>query len=148
MQVVLQIFRSIPQSPSPLPDTSHNRPDKKRLLQKGKGFTLIELMVVIVIIGILASIAIGIIIDAKEKACVSAIKSDLSNAYKISAAIHADKPEDEIDLDILNAYGFVESEGVDLNVINGNWDTLRITGIHPSVVAIYELNSTGRIFKQ
>jgi len=136
------------QNPSPLLDPSHNRPKKKQLLQKEKGFTLIEIMVVIVIVGILASIAMGILIDARERACVGSIKSDLSNAYKISIAFYAESPDDEIDLDILNAKGFVQSEGVVLTVVDGNWDALSITGTHPNVVAIYELDMTGQIFKQ
>jgi prepilin-type N-terminal cleavage/methylation domain-containing protein len=131
-----------------LSNTSHNRSQLKRLLQKEKGYTIIELMVVIVIVGILASIAIGIIIDSRERACVSAIKSDLSNAYKTSAALYAENPENEIELGILYANGFIESEDVEINVVDGNWDTLRITGSHPSVLSIYEMDNTGRVFKQ
>ncbi len=67
--MIRKMFRSIPQSPLHLPDNSHNRPKKKRLLQKEKGFTLIEMIVVIVIMGILASIAIGILIHVRERAC-------------------------------------------------------------------------------
>ena len=148
MRVVLQVFRPIPKNTSPLLDTSHNRPDIKQLLQKEKGFTLIEIMVVIVIMGILASIGMGILINTREKACVSSIKSDLSNAYKVSAAFYAESPDDEIDLDILNAKGLVQSEGVVLTVVDGNWDALSITGTHPNVLTIYELDMTGQIFKQ
>ena len=44
-----------------------------------KGFTLIELIVVIVIIGILAGIAIAKFVDTKEKAYVASMKADLRN---------------------------------------------------------------------
>ena len=44
-----------------------------------KGFTLIELMIVVVIIGILATIAIPKFASTKEKAYLASMKSDLRN---------------------------------------------------------------------
>ena len=44
-----------------------------------KGFTLIELLIVVVIIGILAAIAIPKFTNTKEKAVVTAMRSDLRN---------------------------------------------------------------------
>jgi type IV pilus assembly protein PilA len=43
------------------------------------GFTLIELLIVVVIIGLLAAIAIPKFANTKEKAIVSAMRSDLRN---------------------------------------------------------------------
>ena len=49
------------------------------MLKNKKGFTLIELLIVVVIIGILAAIAIPKFANTKEKAYLTAMKSDLRN---------------------------------------------------------------------
>ena len=55
-----------------------------------KGFTLIELLIVVVIIGILAAIAIPKFSNTKEKAVVSAMKSDLRNYASAEESYYAD----------------------------------------------------------
>ena len=55
-----------------------------------KGFTLIELLIVIVIIGILAAIAIPKFATTKEKAYLTAMKSDLKNLTTAEEAYFAD----------------------------------------------------------
>ena len=48
-------------------------------MRNSRGFTLIELIIVVVIIGILASIAIPKFGNTKEKAYVAGMKADLRN---------------------------------------------------------------------
>ena len=60
------------------------------MLSNRKGFTLIELLIVVVIIGILAAIAIPKFANTKEKAYVTAMKSDLKNLSTAEEAYFAD----------------------------------------------------------
>ena len=49
------------------------------MVRSRRGFTLFELLVVVVVIGILAAIAIAKYVNTKEKSYVAAMKSDLRN---------------------------------------------------------------------
>ncbi len=60
------------------------------MLRNSKGFTLIELLIVVVIIGILAAIAIPKFANTKQKAYISAMKSDLRNLAAAEEAYFAD----------------------------------------------------------
>src|SRR5687768_17317530 len=59
-------------------------------MQNRKGSTLIELLIVVVIIGILAAIAIPKFANTKEKAYVAAMKSDLKNLSTAQEGFFAD----------------------------------------------------------
>ena len=66
---------------------------------KQSAFTIVELLVVIVVIGILAAITIVSYTGISSKATVSALQSDLSNAKKQIALYYIDHGAYPVDLD-------------------------------------------------
>jgi prepilin-type N-terminal cleavage/methylation domain-containing protein len=117
-------------------------------LTKGsdKGFTLVELMVVIIILGVLATIAIAVFTNLTQRAHVATIESDLVSAYKASILFFNENPGGEITgVDILIANGYVRTEPVAIVITNGFADTLIITATHPALAGVYQVNHRGEI---
>lgn len=104
------------------------------------GFTLIEILVVILIIGILAAIAIPVFLNQRKKANESAIRSDLRNVA-IAIETHFAKNPTDADVDFLNDIpDFKPSKDVQM-AIRGSANTWCAVAVHSNS----DFNSTGDV---
>ena len=105
-------------------------------MRDNKGFTLIELLIVVVIIGILAAIAIPKFSATREKAFVSAMKSDLKNLASQQEIYYADNYTYTTDV---AALGFSASEGVNMAIGTANATGWAATATHDGTTDVCDV---------
>jgi prepilin-type N-terminal cleavage/methylation domain-containing protein len=113
-----------------------------------KGFSMIELMVVMIIAAVLLSIAIGVMLDMRQRSYVATIKSDLAGAFEAAMDFHTHNPSATATLNDLRDHGFRESLNVTTTVVNGDLATLKITATHVAVSGVYQVDENGHISQQ
>jgi prepilin-type N-terminal cleavage/methylation domain-containing protein len=96
-----------------------------------RGFTLIELMIVVVIIGILAAIAIPKFASTKEKAYLATMKSDLRNLATQEESYYYDNNVYYGGAVPNAALGFSASSPVTITLANATAAGWSATATHP-----------------
>ncbi|ROR80008.1 prepilin-type N-terminal cleavage/methylation domain-containing protein [Plantibacter flavus] len=128
--------------------------ERRRALRENKdgGFTLVELIVVVLVVGILAGIAVPIYIGVQNNAKDSAVQADLANAktavvsYMTTKGSYADLKDDLLEsMNDLKNHGLTKSQYVisDLKFTAGTEQEFCITALSETKNTFYVTSAEG-----
>jgi type IV pilus assembly protein PilA len=110
----------------------HIRDSKPKTVIDAKGFSLLELLVVLAIIGVLAAIAIPQFLSYRARGVDSQMKSDLKNAALAMDSYFAENKVYPACVAAIVGVGFNQTEGVALTIAVPTTSSFTITASKPS----------------
>jgi type IV pilus assembly protein PilA len=116
-----------------------------RMMKKDEGFTLIELMIVIAIIGILAAIAIPQFSAYRKRSYNAAAEADLRNAATAQEAYFVDFSTYATPISKVygSTYGLYTTDKVTVGVVSASTDGYVMTSHHSSGDRTYSISGPG-----
>ena len=118
---------------------------KNRAVLSRKGFSLIEILMVVAIIAVLAGIAIPQLSRHRTRSYNTSAVADLKNAAIAQEAYFADKQQYCATLSALmsHPYNFFTSNGVRLGIVSASKTNYLMTASHSSGNVVYTLPGPG-----
>jgi len=112
--------------------------------KKEEGFTLIELMIVIAIIGILAAIAIPQFNNYRARSFNAAAQSDLKNFTTAQEAFYVDNETYcPAVARLVDSYGAFTSSNVSVSVLAASATNYRMASSHSAGTRVYSISGPG-----